>query len=312
MLVHRGRAAIKGCLAAAAALAVFACPPGARAASATLNARVTMSDGVTLAATLSGQAPLAKRPVIVEFSPYGPGTMTTSDGSAYNYLLVQIRGTGESDGEFDALGPRTQLDVAQTLKWACHRAWSDGRLALNGFSASAIAVYDSLHLKLPCVRTAVLRSGTFELYRDLLWPGGISNFIPGLGVLALIGAPAAEQGFERAQRAPLTGLDTAVGLIDAGISGGLQHQTLDQWWRQRGFRGDAQHVPILALDSFFDVESRGGFQGFQALRKYGARLLVVGGHDGAPAGTDDGDSQIQAWLTTTCSARATASHVRRA
>jgi uncharacterized protein len=255
-----------------------------------------MSDRVSLAATVTGQAPLRKRPVIVEFSPYGPGTLTTSDGPAYNYLLVQIRGTGDSDGEFDALGPRTQLDVAQTLKWACHQPWSNGRLGLNGFSASAITVYNSLHLKLPCVHTAVLRSGTFELYRDLVWPGGISNFIAGAGVLALIGAPAAEQGFTRAERAPLTGFDTAIGLIDAGINGGLAHQTLDQWWRQRGFRGDANRLPILMLDSFFDVESRGAFQAFQALRRYGAHLLAIGGHDGPPAGTDDGDAQIKAWF----------------
>ena len=64
----------------------------------------------------------------------------------------------------------------------------------DGFSASAITIYNSLHLKLPCVKTAVLGSGTYELYRDLLVPGGISNLVPGAGVLALIGAPALAQG----------------------------------------------------------------------------------------------------------------------
>jgi uncharacterized protein len=285
---------VQRAVAAAGVLAVLWLPSSAQAATASVTQRVKMSDGVTLAATVSGQSPLKPRPVIVEFSPYGPGTMTTTDGAAYNYLLVQIRGTGASDGSFDALGPRTQLDVAQTLRWACGQPWSNGRLGLNGFSASAITVYNSLHLKLPCVRTAVLRSGTFELYRDLLWPGGVSNFIPGLGVLALIGAPAAAQGFSKS---PVSDLDTAVGLIDAGVNGGLRHQTLDSWWQQRGFRGDANHrVPILMLDSFYDVESRGAFQAFQALRRYGARLLVVGAHDGPPAGTDDGDHAIKLWF----------------
>jgi predicted acyl esterase len=283
---------IKRALTVAAAATLWL-PSHAHAATVKLTSRVKMSDGVTLAATVSGQAPLKPRPVIVEFSPYGPGTMTTSDGPAFNYLLVQIRGTGASDGFFDALGPRTQLDVAQTLRWACRQPWSNRHLGLNGFSASAITVYNSLHLKLPCVRTAVLRSGTLELYRDLLWPGGVSNFIPGLGVLALIGAPAATQAFGKS---PVSNLDTAVGLIDAGISGGLEHQTLDSWWQQRGFRGDSSHRPILMLDSFYDVESRGAFQAFQALRRYGAHLLVVGAHDGAPAGTDGGKRQIRAWF----------------
>ncbi len=254
---------------------------------------MTMSDGVSLKATVTGASPLSARPVIVEFSPYGNGSGTTYDGPAYNYLLVQIRGTGSSDGEFDALGPRTQQDVQESLQWACHQPWSDGRLGLNGFSASAITIYNSLHLSLPCVRTAVLRSGTFELYRDLLWPGGVSNFVPGLGVLGLIGAPAAEQSFGRS---PVSNFDTAVGLFDAGLSGGLEHPTLDSFWQQRGFQGDVNHLPILMLDSFFDVESRGAFQGYQELRSDGAHLLVVGAHDGAPKGTDDGDGAINQWF----------------
>src|SRR5579884_3810766 len=196
-------------VAALALTLVFAAAAGfaavARAATASQDMRVRMSDGVTLAATLSGRAPLAARPVIVEFSPYGPGSGSTYDGPAYNYLLVQIRGTGDSDGTFDALGPRTQEDVVDTLRWACHQRWSNGRLGLNGFSASAITVYNSLHLKLPCVRTAVLRSGTFELYRDLLWPGGISNYVPGLGVMALIGYPATQQA---PNKTPVSNLDT--------------------------------------------------------------------------------------------------------
>src|SRR6266576_2898415 len=72
-----------------------------------------------------------------EFSPYGRNSGTFAPGPDYNSLLVQIRGTGDSDGRFDALGPRTQEDVAEVLRWACHRPWSDGRLGLNGFSASA-------------------------------------------------------------------------------------------------------------------------------------------------------------------------------
>jgi hypothetical protein len=278
---------------AAAVVAAIGSAGTARAASATLNTLVKMSDGVSLHATVTGAAPLRSRPLIVEFSPYGAGSGTTHDGQAYNYLLVQIRGTGDSGGEFDALGPRTQQDVVETLRWACTQPWSDGRLGLNGFSASAITVYNSLYLKLPCVRTAVLRSGTFELYRDLLWPGGVSNFIPGAGVLALIGAPAAAEGFGRA---PVSDLDTAIGLFDAGINGGLRHPTLDEWWRERGFRGDLNKLPILMLDSFFDVESRGAFQAFQALRGDGAHLLVVGAHDGAPTGTDDGNGATKAWF----------------
>lgn len=120
--------------------------------------------------------------------------------------------------------------------------------------------------------------------------------MPGLGVLGLIGAPALEEGATRLQRNPASGVGVAAGLVAAGVDGGLKHSTLDSWWRERGFRGDANHMPILMLDSFFDVESRGAFQAYQALRGDGAHLFVVGAHDGAPAGTDDGNGQIKAWF----------------
>ena len=267
----------------------------AQAAPTTQDLRFTTSDGVELQVTVTGEAPLAARPTIVEFSPYGDASGTFSPGPAYNAALVQIRGTGDSDGRFDALGPRTQADVGEVLQWACRQPWTDGNLALNGFSASAITIYNSLHLKLPCVRAAVLKSGTFELYRDLLWPGGVQNAAVGAGVLGLIGAPAFAQGGDRMRRDPASGLDTAAGLTQAGLDGAT-HATLDDWWQQRGFRGDVNHLPILMVDGFFDVESRGAFQGYQALRRDGAHLLVIGAHDGAPAGTDAGVGEMAAWF----------------
>src|SRR4051794_20787956 len=267
----------------------------ATAARVSQNVRFTASDGVSLQTTVSGEGSLAPRPVIVEFSPYGRASGTVDPGPDYNFLLVQIRGTGDSDGRFDALGDRTQADVAEVLRWACGQPWSDGRLGLNGFSASAITVYNSLHRELPCVRTAVLKSGTFELYRDLLVPGGVSNLIPGVGVMGLIGAPAAEQSPDRLQRDPASGVDTVVGLNSAGATA-LMHPELDSWWQERGFRGDVNHLPILMIDGFFDVESRGAFQAYQQLRGDGAHLVVVGAHDGAPAGTDGGAAETRAWF----------------
>ncbi|WP_205698526.1 CocE/NonD family hydrolase [Conexibacter sp. SYSU D00693] len=282
-------------LAVLAATAVVLAAAGPVFAATLRQDRARASDGVTLQTTLTGQAPLLARPTLVEFSPYGRASGTLDAGPAYNHLLVQIRGTGDSDGSFDALGPRTQRDVAEVLRWACDQPWSAGRLALRGFSASAITIYNSLHLELPCVEAAVLGSGTFELYRDLLVPGGVNNLVPGAGVMGLIGVPALAQGLDRIRRDPGSALGVLGGLLKAGLDE-LAHPTLDGWWRARGFRGDVNDLPVLMVGSFFDVESRGAFQAFQALRDDGAHLLVVGAHDGAPKGTDGGLAASRAWL----------------
>jgi predicted acyl esterase len=265
----------------------------------TRNLRVSMSDRVELEVKLGGRGPLVggelpARPVIVEFSPYAPGCCIEAGGPDYNYLQVHVRGTGLSDGSFDALGPRSQHDVAEVLGWACTQPWSNGRLGLLGFSASAIIVYNSLHLDLPCVETAVLGSGTHELYRDLLYPGGVSNGLPAIGVFGLIGAPLMQALPERLVRDPLSLAPVAVGMAQIPVDYQL-HPTLDSYWRERGFRGDVNDLPILMVDGFFDVESRGAFQAFQELRDDGAHLLVVGAHDGVPVGSGGADRQRVAW-----------------
>lgn len=253
----------------------------------TQNIRFTASDGITLMTKVGGRGALTPRPLIVEFSPYDPGCCAEYAGPDYNYLQVHIRGTGDSDGSFDALGPQTQQDVIEVLDWACQQPWSNGVAGIYGFSASAITFYNSLHLKMPsCVKAAVMMAGTHELYRDLLYPGGIPNLAAGLFVLVGIGGPAASETFSRLARDPLqSAVDPTLGIFGVGIDYML-HPTLDSWWLERGMRGDVNHLPIMMITSFFDVEPRGPFQAYQELRGDGAHLLVVGAHDGAPAGTE--------------------------
>ncbi|NYI99750.1 hypothetical protein HNR19_000449 [Nocardioides thalensis] len=294
-----GRRIFVGALAAGLTVAVLAlvAPPSARAddPAPVVHDGFTTSDGVTLRTTLTSPGPVVARPTVVEFSPYGNGSESFSFGPDYNYLLVQIRGTGSSTGSFDALGPRTQRDVVEVLEWACTQPFSDGRLAVAGFSASAIMLFNSWHQHLPCVEAAVTRSGTHELYRDLLVPGGVQNLLPGAGVLALIGAPLLLQGGDRVTD-PGSAVDALAGMFTTGVNAGLAHPSLDAWWQERGWRGDANDIPVLLVNGFFDVESRGAFEAYRALREDGAHLLMAGGHDGTPAGTDGGAAEARAWL----------------
>jgi putative CocE/NonD family hydrolase len=277
-------------------LLLVAAPDLAAAEPVVVEHRFTASDGVELQTTLTSQGPVAAKPTVVEFSPYGRNSQTLTVGPDYNYLLVQIRGTGDSDGRFDALGPHSQRDVVEVLEWACSQPFSDGRLALNGFSASAIVLYNSWHQELPCVEAAIMKSGTHELYRDLLVPGGITNLVPGAGVIALIGGVALMQGPDRLVRDPQSSLDILQGLFDSGLNAGFKHPTLDTYWQQRGWRGDANDIPVLMINGFFDVESRGAFEAYRALEADGAHLLMAGGHDGVPVGTDGGAAEATAWL----------------
>lgn len=261
---------------------------------------VPMSDGTELLVRLGGRGPLVDghlppRPVIAEFSPYGQACCPELAGPAFNYLQVHIRGTGASGGQFDALGPRSQADVVEVLDWACAQPWSNGTTGLWGFSASAIMVYNSLHAELPCVEAAVLGAGTHELYRDLLYPGGIPNGLPALGVFGLIGAPTVPLLPDRLGRDPLSLVDVALGLGTLAVDY-LAHPTLDDWWLERGMRGNVNDIPVLMITGFFDVESRGPFEAFAELAPHGAHLYVVGAHDGVPASSGGADVPRERWF----------------
>jgi putative CocE/NonD family hydrolase len=258
----------------------------------------TTSDGVEMRAYLRGAGDLSPRPLIVEFSPYG-GNGIPDFGPAYNHLFVHARGTGESTGAWSAVGPRDQQDISEFLAWACTQSWSNGHIGLYGFSASAIAVYNSMHLPLACVEAAALMAGTNELYRDLLYPGGMPNVVPEVVVGVGVGVPIMQSTGARirAGQSPIDGLQAGLGLqlIAADV---FLHDTEDDYWLGRTQRAGPNVFPVLADTGFYDVESRGPFESFRMLRALGVpvHLRVFGAHDGFPANTPGPFPDYQRWF----------------
>jgi uncharacterized protein len=268
----------------------------------------TADDGVPLRAFVSGYGSLAPRPLIVEFSPYAPTSFSDQFsapaafghdfGPDYNYLEVNARGTGQSEGVWSAIGPRDQEDVAEVLAWACKQPWSNGHIGLYGFSASAIAIYNSMHLPLSCVDAASLMAGSDDLYRDLLYPGGIFNFLPATVVAVGVGGPLLESMPANQQNGEtlLQMLQTGIGFLglDADI---LAHTTEDSYWQVRTQTPGPNRFPVLIDTSFYDPEPRGPFQSFRYFQSIGVQthFMTFGAHDGFPAGTQGPFPEFQRW-----------------
>jgi putative CocE/NonD family hydrolase len=262
----------------------------------TENLTFKTADGTLLHASVAGYGSLARRPVIFEDSPYSPAVSTLGwVGSQFNFVELQWQGTGDSGGSLATTGPEDQTDLAQFLGWACTQSWSDGKIGLYGFSASAIVVYNSMHLQLPCVKAAALMAGTTDLYRDLFYIGGIFNAAAGAFVEAAVGEPTLADGATRLQDDPSSIPATALGYPDSSVDV-LANQTETAFWDQRTFQGDADRIPILADTSFYDVEPDGPFAAFNATKQFGSHLLVYGAHDGSPAGTPGPFPQYQNWF----------------
>ena len=270
--------------------------PATAAATTTQNLAIQVSDGVTLRGTLLGAAPIQARPLVMEFTPYGQPTYAgLYAGPDFNYLTIDDRGTGDSGGAWNMMGDRSDADIAEVMGWACHQPWSSGAIALQGFSASAIAAYNAMRNPLPCLKTAVLGAGTYSIYRDLVYIGGIPNsaVLPVVG--AGIGAGYLQNLPARLQADPASAATSAAGM--AILAPIMANQTEDAFWTERVFGGDANRVPILENTGFFDPEERGPFQTFQATREYGSHLFVEGAHDGAAGGNaQPWWDAVDAWL----------------
>ncbi len=263
----------------------------------------TASDGTVLHAALGGYSDSVSdllstpKPVILEDSPYAPDVSTLQwAGESYDYVELQWRGTGLSGGSLDSTGALDQHDLSGFLGWACAQGFSDRAIGLYGFSASAIVVYNSMHLALPCVKAAALMSGTNDLYRDLLYIGGIPSPVVGFAVEGMIFAPWMEDLPSRMQQEPSSLPASASGFGSAPVGVGA-NMTEDSFWQERTYQGDANRFPVFADDGFYDVESRGAFQAYLQTKALGSHLLVMGAHDGSPSNLPGGPfPSYKAWF----------------
>ena len=92
-------------------------------------------------------------------------------------MLANLRGTGCSSGEFDVFSWRSALDGREVIdNWIAQQPWSNGDVVIFGHSYSGltgmmVAATRPQHLR------AVSASGLFgDMYRDIVYPGGITNY----------------------------------------------------------------------------------------------------------------------------------------
>ena len=131
---------------------------------------ITMRDGVklavsvTLPADAAGKAVPGKFPVILVQTSYNlsAGQFATAIGGADPYMVrhgyasvvVDVRGTGNSQGDWEAFGEDEQADYSEVVDWVASQAWSDGRIGLYGVSYLGITSVLTAELQKPAVKAA--------------------------------------------------------------------------------------------------------------------------------------------------------------
>src|SRR5437764_587430 len=154
------------------------------------NVPVTMSDGTVLRANVyypatGGQPAAGPFPVLLTQTPYGKDSVgSVGSGTGEDTYLVErgyidvvadVRGTGDSGGQFGLFDPAQQQDGATLVRWAARLPHSDGKVGLYGDSylgINQLLTVGQLGPNSPVKAIFPVISAN-DIYRDTSFDGGL-------------------------------------------------------------------------------------------------------------------------------------------
>ena len=265
------------------------------------NVAVTMNDGTVLRANVyyptdaaTGAEASGSFPVLLSQTPYGkddgatPGDSSLAELAGESTYLVQrgyidvvvdVRGTGGSQGEWGLFDPVQGQDGAALVNWAAGLAHSDGKvgllgasyLGINQFATAADAGPTHVKAMFPII------AGN-DLYRDTAFAGGFpdiefSSFYLGLtaGLNLLLPVTEANDDFATALTDHVHDLADFDAALLAGVESGGDAAYDQAYW---GARNPEQYIqtivhdqiPAFLVGGWYDLFQRGellNYSGFQ-------------------------------------------------
>lgn len=176
-------------------------PRGAQYAGTVIekDVAIPMSDGTILRgdvmrpADANGKAINKRFPVIVTITAYNKSVLSSAGGlggaspdflvrRGYVQLTVDARGTGSSEGIWQAFSARENKDGGEILTWAhsSNRPWSNGSTGMSGPSYMGISQLWAAAAQPPGLKAIFPQVPGADVYRDVVASGGQVDvgFIP--------------------------------------------------------------------------------------------------------------------------------------
>jgi putative CocE/NonD family hydrolase len=237
------------------------------------EARVTVRDGTEIAVAIYAPEGPGRFPALLAPSPYrydnntlpaGPQFLWRETGPidlyverGYAYVHMDVRGCGQSGGEFELLGPNEQADLVDVIEWIARQPWCSGKVGGIGQSYFCMSQWWMGILKPPALACLGAFDGMNDPYRASCYQGGIpGQFFPGYwwNQNRIINRYPANGGPARLQKTDLDWLISS-------------HPTYDEFWRVRN-AAERLHeitVPLYSIGIWgkVDLHTRGNIKGFQ-------------------------------------------------
>src|SRR5947208_2661733 len=121
---------------------------------------IPASDGVNLVGDVYLPGDGGRYPAVIDMEPYGRSMSTDYVDHGYARINTDVRGSGKSGGALCLLCLREQQDVYDVVEWAARQPWSNGHVALYGYSYSAITSLLGAALQPPHLDALVVDAST--------------------------------------------------------------------------------------------------------------------------------------------------------
>jgi len=153
-----------------------------------IDVSIPMRDGVKLAADIfRPSAHGQKFPALLAVSPYTRQLQRTVVPSpqneagltefwvprGYAHIVVDVRGSNDSEGSWDMMGPKEQQDLFDLVEWIGQQPWCDGNVGMTGCSYFGWSQLMAAEQQPPHLKAIFAFDTAVDLYRDAYFHGGI-------------------------------------------------------------------------------------------------------------------------------------------
>ena len=239
------------------------------------NVTIKASDGVNLVGDVylpgSGKG---RYPAVVDMEPYGRSTSTAYVPQGYARVNTDVRGSGMSGGALCLLCLREQEDVRDVVEWIARQPWSNGHVALYGYSYSAITALLGAALEPKHLDAVVVGHPPTDPYRDVVWQNGLFDqgfvyqWFAGQTAAQSIGIGYQPQILDRAQQ------EFAIETREIPYDGPVYYE------RSVLAKVKRIKVPVYIFTGWEDMYSRGDMRLIDSLRTPSLLVINASTHHG--------------------------------
>ena len=267
--------------------------------------KISMRDGAKLNATVfkpkHQSEPL---PVIFTFTPYISDTYQDRAvyfaRNGYVYALVDVRGRGNSEGQFEPFVNEGR-DGYDVVEWLAKQPWSNGKVTMWGGSYAGFDQWTTLkeappHLATIVPAAAAYAAADFPFFKNIFssyiiqWLSYTSGVTPNLKLFGESSFWTDKFHQLYIEHRPFKELDQMVGNTSTHFQTWLKHPTPDAYWQAMVPSPDQYkrtNVPILTITGHYDGDQTGAMTYYREHMKYGSaearerHYLIIGPWDHA-------------------------------